>query len=211
MFRFVNNRDIIGQGEFDTALAEFFKRVAIGLEFVPTGVAASNRTTLIADMLGDIRGRKAKGAGSHRLFNQGLDLHDFLLCCAPLHRLFAHHKVAKRSQRGHKTDIDAAPALFGRIHIFGEGDPIPGHAFAQHVKRDGFHVDQVPGGDFLHLRLTRGQADPTIAHYQTRDPMPGRRRDERIPANLGVIVSVRINKARCHNQVGGIHDLLGSV
>ena len=30
-------------------------------------------------------------------------------------------------------------------------------------------------------------------------------------ANLGVIVGVRIDKTGSHDQVGGIHDLLGSV
>ena len=51
----------------------------------------------------------------------------------------------------------------------------------------------------------------TRSHQYTRHPMPGGTSDERIPANLGVIVGMGIDESRSNDQARGIDHRFQSI
>src|ERR1700686_1602060 len=94
-------------------------------QLVVPGEPARERLALVAEMLRHHRERKAKGARCDRLFEQSADAIGFAVRCRASHCLLAHHPMAKRRERGHEADVDADAAAFSRIHVIGEGFPVP--------------------------------------------------------------------------------------
>ena len=164
--------DFLAERDLDRTLAEFLQRVRVALELIEIGVAAGQRTPLIADMLTQPGVRKADCSGRDRLLDHRLDLGDFRRSRRPFHRFFAHHVMAKGRQRGKKAEVERAAALFRRVDVFGKALPIPGRALGQNLERNSFHVDQVPGGDFARLRAARRDADATVAHDHAGHAVP---------------------------------------
>ena len=207
----VHDRHVVGQRQFDHALVQLAQRVAIGRQLVAAGLPAGDRPALIADMLRHVGGRKSECARGHRLFDERLDPGRFLGRGRAIHRLFAHHEMAERRERGHEADVDAAAAAGRGVHVFREGLPVPGDALAQHVERNRLDVDEVPGGDLMALGLAGRQTDPAVAHHQAGHTVPRGRGNQRVPADLGVVMRVRVDEARGHDQVRGVDDARGRI
>ena len=84
----------------------------------------------------------------------------------------AHHIGAHGAMRDVRRDIDGAPALGQRVHIFGEGFPIPGHAFGQRGAGnvlDTFHEADQP---VMLVGFGRRETDAAIAHDDGGDAVP---------------------------------------
>src|SRR5262249_31918235 len=60
-------------------------------------------------------------------------------------------------------------------------------------------------------RFARSQSDTTIAHDHRRHTMPRRTGNERVPADLGIVVSMRIDKTWCNNEVRGIYRAMSTI
>jgi len=54
------------------------------------------------------------------------------------------------------------------------------------------------------LRAERREREPAVAHQHGRDAVPDRRGAELVPEGLGVVVSMRVDDARRHEEPVGI-------
>ena len=61
--------------------------------------------------------------------------------------------------------------------------------------------------DVAGFRSARGNSNPAITHDHTGDTVPGRRCDCTVPADLCIIVGVRIDKSRGHDCTVCIDNL----
>jgi hypothetical protein len=73
------------------------------------------------------------------------------------------------------------------------------------------YIDQVKRRDVMGLRAAGRQADAAIAHHHAGDSMPRRAGDLRVPADLGVVMGVRIDEAGGDDQSVGVNRLLRSI
>src|SRR4029077_9944432 len=92
-------------------------------------------------------------------------------------------------------DIDRPRPAFQRIKKIREGLPVPGQSVGKDNARnflDALH--QLHQGGPM-LRPYWGEADPAITEYRRCDAVPARRRQQRIPHGLSVIVRVRVHPA----------------
>ena len=85
-----------------------------------------------------------------------------------------------------------------------EGLPLPGQARGQHRIGnflDAFHqVHQRAAMMLLHRR----EADAAIAEHHRGDAMPARRREQRVPHRLAVVVRVHVDPAGRDQQAVGV-------
>ncbi len=149
-------------------------------------------------------GRETERAGRHRLVEQRGDFRRLLRRRRPVHRFLAHHVMAKRRQRREEAEVDGGAAPLGRVEEFREGLPVPGHALAQRVVGNRLDIGQIPGGDFARFRFARRHADAAVAHHDRGDAVPRSAADKRIPADLRIVMGMRIDEARADDQVGSI-------
>ena len=121
----------------------------------------------------------------------------------------AEHIGAHRAVRNVARDVDGAGQLFERVHIFGEGFPVPRHAFGERCAGDvldPFHQADQP---FVAVGLGGGEADAAIAHHDGGDAVPARRRHFGVPRRLSVIMGVDVDEAGGDDLAGGV-DFLAS-
>src|SRR5262249_17903553 len=103
------------------------------------------------------------------------------------------------------------PALLGGIHILGKTGPIPGHALREHVKGNGLDVDQIPSRNLPRRGPARRQTYATVTHDETCHTMPGGAGKQWVPANLRIIVRVRIDKTWGDDEIGSVYDAFRAV
>src|SRR5262249_32638833 len=106
VFAFINNRDVVGQGQFDRTSPQFFKGIAISPELVETRLPASERASLVADVLSNETGSESHRTSSDGFFNQRFDFSSFFRRRGAIHRLFTHHKVTEWCQWREKSKVD---------------------------------------------------------------------------------------------------------
>ena len=151
------------------------------------------------------RGGEAEGAGAQRLDGQPAHLGDVLAVgLLQANGAVAHDIDAQRVVGDLRADIDGVRPALQRIEVFGEGLPIPCQSLGQHDARnflDAFH--QVHQRRAM-LRPHRREPDAAIAENRRRDPVPARRRQQRVPHRLPVIMGVHIDPARRHQEAGGV-------
>ena len=154
--------------------------------------------------------REAKCAGADRFLGQPTHFGDVLRRCglAP-DCAVTHHVNAQRMMRDLRGHVDRPRQPFERIEKIGEALPIPFQAFGEH--RTGNVLDplhQIYEGIAM-IWPHWGEADAAIAKQNGRDAMPRRRRQDRIPGRLPVVMSVNIDPARRDQQSVG-DDLAAS-
>src|SRR6266851_741014 len=208
VFLFVQHRDRLGERKLHCTLAEFLERVGVCLELVTVRVTACERPSLVADMLRYRSGSETERAGCYRFLNQRLYPGGLLTRCRTFHRLLAHYEMAKRSERRHEAKVDTRAAPLGRVEILREGLPFPFDSLTQHLERDPFDVDEVPRRYLAYLRTARRDAYAAIAHDHRGYAVPRRRRDVGVPADLGVVMGVRIDEAGRDDEVRGVDNFL---
>ncbi len=160
------------QRDLDHTAIEFLQHSGIGPQFVVAGQAAGQRQSFVAQMLLHHGHRPAQRAGGHRLAEQDFDFGGLIRGGRAVHRILAHHPMAKRRERRQKADVDANAAALRGVHVFREGLPVPGQAALQHVIRNRLDVDQVHRGDLVLGGLARRQSHPAVAHDHRRHAMP---------------------------------------
>src|SRR5208283_4734484 len=145
------------------------------------------RPSLIADMLRKGRSRKAERAGFDGLAVQRGDFFDLAGMRFTLHRLFAHHEMAKRRERREKREIDSRSSPRGRIQVLWKGLPLPGDSARERIEGDRLDVHEVPRRYFAYRFAAWRDADAAIAHHYRGDSVPRRAADQRIPADLRIV------------------------
>src|SRR5690242_21673837 len=103
--------------------------------------------------------------------------------------------MAEGSERGEETEIDSRAAFLRRIEKLRERLPIPGNALVEGFVGNSLDVSQVPGSNLARFRLARCDANAAIAHYDRGNAMPGGAANQWVPANLGIVMSVRVDEA----------------
>jgi len=118
-------------------------------------------------------------------------------------RAVAHHVNAQRQVRDLRADVDRAWAPIEFVHVLWEGLPLPVQPGGEH--RIGDFLDalhQVHQRAMMFL-LHRREADTAIAEHYRGDAVPARRREQRIPHRLPVVMGVYVDPAGCHQQAVG--------
>ena len=119
--------------------------------------------------------------------------------------------MAERGQWREKAEIERRAALRRRIEEFGEALPIPGDPTLQYLEWNSLDIDEIAGRDVARLGPARRDAYAAIAHDHRGHAVPQRRRDRRVPADLRVIMGVRVDKAGRDDAAGRIDDLACAV
>ena len=207
---FLEHADLPRERHFDRALVLFPEHIRIRLQFVATGIAAGQRPPAVAEMLVQDRAGKSESACIHGAAEQRLDFRGFISRGGPLHRFFAHDVVPERGQRCEETEVHRRLAPCRGIHEFGESLPVPGDAFRQHFERNGFDVDEVAHRDLARLGFARRDSHAAIAHHHAGYAVPRRRRHRAVPADLRVVMGMRIDEARRHDAIGCVDGLSGA-
>ena len=108
-----------------------------------------------------------------------------------------------------RGDVDRARPPLELVHVFGEALPLPVQAGGQH--RIGNFLDALHQ---VHQRLAmvllhRRKADAAVAEHHRSDAMPARRREQRVPHRLAVIVRVDVDPAGRDQETVGVDFALG--
>src|SRR5216683_2665752 len=146
---------------------------------------------MVADMLPECSGREPHRSRRHRLTERRGDLFGLRGSCRTLHRLRSHYEIAKRGERREETEVDRGSAPLRCVEKLGKGFPVPRR-------------------DLARLGLTRRNTDTAVAHHDRRDAVPGRRAHDWVPADLSVVMGMRVDKARRHDKVGSIDHALAA-
>lgn len=203
-FRIVHHPDLLGHGDFDRALAALFQRVAVGLQLLAARVAAGERPAGVAHVLVEQRAGKAERAGIDRLSKQCFYMNQFIKSSRALHRRLAHDVVAERRERREEGEVERGLARRGRVHELREGLPVPGDALGEHLEGDRLHVDEIAHGDLARLGPAGRDADAAIAHHHRGHAVPGGGRERPVPADLRVVMRVRIDEAGRNREARGV-------
>jgi hypothetical protein len=82
------------------------------------------------------------------------------------------------------------------VRVLRKALPVPGQSAVEDFERNRFNVDQIPGCDFT-LPRRQGTRPTLVAHPDRGHAIPRRRYNCGVPADLGVIMCMRIDKAGC--------------
>ena len=147
------------------------------------------------------RGRETERAGADAFFDDGRHLRDVILGRDSARTLpVTEHVGANRTVRHMGAHVDRTRQFFERIEIFGEGLPVPAHAFGQRGAGDvldPFHQADQP---FVLVGLGRSEADAAIAHDDRGDTVPAGRGHFLVPGRLPVVMRVDVHEAGGHQQ-----------
>ena len=151
------------------------------------------------------RGGEAEGAGAQSLDGQPAHLGDVVRRRRlAAHRTVAHHVDARRQVRRLRANVDGARPPFQFIHELRKRLPFPGEAGGQHRiwnLLDALHqIHQRAAVFFLHRR----KADAAIAENHRGDAVPARRRDQRVPHRLAIVMGMRVHPARRDQQTSRV-------
>ncbi len=107
------------------------------------------------------------------------------------------------------AEIDRERTLLDGVEVFGEALPLPGDALGQSAARnvlDAFHqFDQPLFAAWRHRR----ESHSAVPADHGGDAVQARRLQQRIPADLPVVVGVDVDEPRRHDATGGVEGLRG--
>src|SRR6266851_6181065 len=72
-------------------------------------------------------------------------------------------------------------------------------------------MNEIPGRDVAFCRLAGRKSDAAVAHDHRGHAVPRRACNHRVPADLGVVMSVRVDKAGRDDEVGSVDRPRGTV
>src|SRR5262245_58614236 len=101
------------------------------------------------------------------------------------------------NQRRH---VETERSATERIQVLSVGRPFPGNAGFQRISRHGFDPYEVADERIATSRLARSQRQSAIAEDDSGNTMLVRGGAQRVPPDLSVEMSVKIDNARRHRQ-----------
>ena len=108
-----------------------------------------------------------------------------------------------------RGNVNVELTCIQRIEIFREGFPVPGQSFDHDHLWNVFHAFHELDQDLALIGLARRETDAAIAHDHRGHAVAGRRRKPMLPGGLSIEVGVNVDKARGHQQAGGIDLFAG--
>ncbi len=152
------------------------------------------------------RGREAEGARLDGLRGQPPHLPDLpgrgprFVVRSPV----AHHVPSQRRVGDLRRDVDRVRRRLQGVEVLGEGLPLPPDALVQRGAGDVLHALHERDQPLPLVRPDRGKAHAAVAHHHGRDTLPRRRRDQRVPGGLPVVVRVDVDPAGRHQEPVGV-------
>ena len=123
--------------------------------------------------------------------------------------LLEAHDVGHQRRRGHVLDdVHALRGPIKRVEVLRDGLPVPVHAQPHRLIGDRLGTGHREHRAVTEFRLDRREAETAISEHHRRHPVISRDGAPRIPANLGVVVGVQVDKARGHDLAGSVDDAL---
>ena len=122
----------------------------------------------------------------------------------------AHRVSAHRAMSDLGAEIDGKITLLDGVEVFGEALPLPGDALGQRRPGnvlDAFHQLDEP---LFATGSHRGESHAAVPADHCGDAVQARRFQQRVPADLPVVVGVDVDEPRCHDATGGVEGLGGS-
>ena len=167
------------------------------------GAAARHRLAVAAEVRRRLRGREAERAGAHRLAQQLAHARDLLRRRGALGGRVVEHVVAQRRVADQRADVERRPHRRDRVEVLAgsvsqsqvmplrsAGRLMPSTRSSMRMMRSR------PAG------LARREREAAVAHHDAGDAVPARRRQRVVPADLRVVVRVRIDEAGADGEPG---------
>jgi hypothetical protein len=104
--------------------------------------------------------------------------------------------------------VEAAGHALERVEVLREGLPAPRDAFGERGSGDVLDALHQLDQPVLAARPHWREADATVAHHHGGDAVPARRREQRVPGDLAVVVRVEVDEPGRDQQAVGVDDLL---
>ena len=153
--------------------------------------AAGHRTPLVVDI--DVRRAEARRAGLEALGEHPLHLDDLGLVRLALEGLLAHHPHPDRAVPDQRRDVDAQPRL-DRLQVVLERLPGPVDPLLERGHRQVFDLPEHAAQPVALRFLERRQRQRAVAGHDGRHAVLQRRSRLAIPAELRVVVRVRVDE-----------------
>ena len=194
-----------GRSQLDDAGAELAEYATDTEELVLRGEGAGDRLAVDGRMQLGTRGREAERArpdpGAHDLGHpRDVFRGRGLVAGAAL----THHVRAHCPVRHLGRDIERSRHPVERVEVVGESLPAPLDALRERGAGDVLDALHQLDQPALATRAYRCEADTAVAHHDRRDAVPRRRGQQRIPADLAVVVSVDVDEAGGDQQSFGV-------
>jgi hypothetical protein len=106
-----------------------------------------------------------------------------------------------------RGDVERPALAVQRVEIFGKAFPLPIDALGQGGAGDIFDTLHQADQEIMPVGAGGRETDAAIAHQDSGDAMPERRRQLRIPGDLAVIVGMDVDPAGRDQQAVGMDRL----
>ena len=154
--------------------------------------AARHRLPVVVDI--HIRRAEAARPRLQALGENALHLNDLRLRRLPLERLLAHHPHPDRAVPDQRRDIDAQSRL-QRPQVVVERLPCPVDPVLERRHRQVFDLPEHAAEPIPLLLAQRRERQRAVPGHDRRDPVLQRRARLPVPAQLRVVVRVRVDEA----------------
>ena len=192
------------------------ERLADSHQLVGRRGGAGGELTVLGPVQDGARGRRADGAGVHRLAHDRGHLGDLLGARNVVGTALTQDEGPQRAVRDEAGHVEHPVGPFHLVEVLPEGLPVPVHALGQRGAGDVLHALHELNQPFPVRVPGRCEADAAIAHHDGGHPVPPRRRDLGVPGGLAVVVGVDVDPARRDQPAlgvdlaaGGALDLAG--
>ena len=96
------------------------------------------------------------------------------------------------------------PHVVHRVQVLAEGLPAPVKTLAQRLVGHALDVDQIADQHLVHVRPGRRQTHAAVAGDDGGHAVLGRGCQQAVPAELGVVMRVRVDEAGAHGEAVGL-------
>src|SRR5581483_12251122 len=117
---------------------------------------------------------------------------------------FAHHVGAHGTVGDLGADVDGAGHPGEGVEVLGHALPVPSHRLAHGGAGDVLDALHEADEPVAVVGGGGGEAHAAVAHDHRRHAVPDRRREERVPRGLAVVVGVRVDEPGRDQQVLGV-------
>ena len=148
----------------------------------------------------------ANGARLQPLADDRLHGPDLVIGGVPLLGSFTHHVATHRRVADEGSDVYTQP-LVQSIEILGNRFPGPGDPGLDRFQRNRLHVGQDASKHLAIFPMGGGHRERTVAHDDGGNSVIARVGAERIPGDLGVVMSVVVDDSGSHHQAIRIQHL----
>ena len=187
-------------GEHEYPFAGFAQRAGELQHLVLVGEARGHWDAVLAVVLLECRGGEAHRAGLQRFGHQLLHLRDLRLGRRALGGVLAQHERAYRRMADEGRDVGHCALALEQAQVVGIALEVPVHPGAQRFQRHAFDVSEIAQREIAVARPARRDGEAAVADHHAGHAQCHRRRRERIPQELRIVVGVQVDDAGGQRQ-----------